>query len=249
MSSKESSTISAPAMRFVPVSNLQTSLSFYSDQLGFVQTELQRDYGVGAVVEMFLGPAHIQLCPVGVDKGIEREILFFEVQNVAHFREELLKRGAKPGKLEKVNWIKMEMFEVRDPDGNVLWFGASFHQPDQEGPRPMVEQFLPHLPFDDVAAAVRYYCDIFGFKINYSQEDLGVMYRDTATLLLIQRSEAHKGIGSCSAYINDADKLYAELLDRGASVVAPPVSRPWGLRDFTVIDLEGNRITFAQPFE
>jgi len=27
------------------------------------------------------------------------------------------------------------------------------------------------------------------------------------------------------------------------------VSHPWGLRDFSVLDLEGNQITFGQTFE
>ena len=236
-------------MRFVPVSNLDASLEFYSTQLGFSQQELQGDYRISAAAEMSLGPAHVQLYPVDDDKSVEPEILFFESDNVVGFHEVLRQRGANPSSLQRVNWIKMEMFEVRDPDGNVIWFGQSFHEPDREQPRPMVEKFLPHLPVDDVGAAVRYYCDVLGFKINYAQDDLGVMYRDTATLLLIQRTEAHKGIGSCGAYIEDADKLYAELMDRGANITAPPVSRPWGLRDFTVVDLEGNRITFAQPFE
>lgn len=49
--------------------------------------------------------------------------------------------------------------------------------------------------------------------------------------------------------MRDADALHAELVGRGASVQGAPVSRPWGLRDFRVLDLEGNRITFPQPFE
>jgi hypothetical protein len=38
-------------------------------------------------------------------------------------------------------------------------------------------------------------------------------------------------------------------VSRGARIVGPPASHPWGLRDFRVLDLEGNRITFAQTFE
>jgi hypothetical protein len=37
--------------------------------------------------------------------------------------------------------------------------------------------------------------------------------------------------------VGESDAAGAELL------------RPWGLRDFAVRDLEGNRITSAQPFE
>lgn len=31
--------------------------------------------------------------------------------------------------------------------------------------------------------------------------------------------------------------------------IVAPVSHSSGLRDFSMLDLEGNRITFAQPFE
>jgi uncharacterized glyoxalase superfamily protein PhnB len=90
---------------------------------------------------------------------------------------------------------------------------------------------------------------VLGFRINYAQDDVGVMYRDDVTLLLILRREHHKGIGSCYAYVRDADALHAELLARGANLQGEPVSQPWGLREFRVLDLEGNQITFGQPFE
>jgi catechol 2,3-dioxygenase-like lactoylglutathione lyase family enzyme len=246
MNSTDSTTLVAPAMRFVPVSDLQRSISFYVYRLGFSQQELKEDYGMNAAAELALGPARVQLCPA---KSFEPKILFFEAANIAEFREHLKTQGATPSALQRVNWIKMEMFEVRDPDGNTLWFGQSFHQPDQERPEPQVHAMLPHLPFNDVPAAVRYYCDVLGFSINYAQDDIGVMYRDKGTVLLIQRSAAHTGIGSCTAYIADADALFSELKSKGAKTLGPPVSRPWGLRDFTTADLEGNQITFAQPFE
>jgi uncharacterized glyoxalase superfamily protein PhnB len=113
----------------------------------------------------------------------------------------------------------------------------------------MMRQALPELPFDDVAAAVAHYRDVLGFRINYVQPDLGVMYRDGVTVLLIARTERHKGIGSAYFYVEDADALYAELRANGAGVQGEPVSHPWGLRDFHVLDLEGNGITFGQPFE
>jgi uncharacterized glyoxalase superfamily protein PhnB len=49
--------------------------------------------------------------------------------------------------------------------------------------------------------------------------------------------------------VEDADALYEELQAKGAKLDGPPVSHPWGLRDFRAIDPEGNRITFAQTFE
>jgi uncharacterized glyoxalase superfamily protein PhnB len=113
----------------------------------------------------------------------------------------------------------------------------------------MFEKMMPCLPLNDVAAGVAHYRDVFGFEVNYQQDDLGVMDRDQVRLLLIARTERHKGIGSAYAYIENADRLYAELKAKGADLQGEPVSQPWGLREFRVLDPEGNEITFGQPFE
>jgi uncharacterized glyoxalase superfamily protein PhnB len=75
------------------------------------------------------------------------------------------------------------------------------------------------------------------------------MNRDSVRILLIARTPRHTGIGSCSFYIRDADALYTELVSIGANIPDPPVSHPWGLRSFEVIDPEGNRLSFSQTFE
>lgn len=113
----------------------------------------------------------------------------------------------------------------------------------------MLEKIMPELPLDDVAAGVSHYRDVLGFSVNYQQNDIGVMDRDKARILLIARTPQHKGIGSCYLYVADADALHAELVGKGANVQGEPISRPWGLREFTVLDPEGNRLTFGQPFE
>ena len=143
----------------------------------------------------------------------------------------------------------MRMFQLADPDGHTLWFGQSYDVPVVELPPGMLREALPELPFDNVPAAVAYYADVLGFRVNYQQEDLGVMDRDEITILLIARTQRDKGIGSFGAYVENADTLYAELLAKGANVQGEPVSYPWGLRNFQVLDLEGNRITFSQTFE
>ncbi|HEX6161548.1 MAG TPA: VOC family protein [Thermoanaerobaculia bacterium] len=113
----------------------------------------------------------------------------------------------------------------------------------------MLDQILPELPCDDVPTAVAHYRDVLGFTVNYEQHDIGVMDRDAVRLLLIARTVRHKGIGSCYVYVSDADALHEELVAKGANVQSEPVSRPWGLREFEVLDPVGNRLTFGQPFE
>jgi len=113
----------------------------------------------------------------------------------------------------------------------------------------MLQTIMPEMPLDDVAAGVNHYRDVLGFSINYQDPNIGVMDRDAVRVLLIARTEKHTGIGSCYVYVQYADSLHAELTAKGANVQGKPVSRPWGLREFEVLDPEGNRITFGQPFE
>ena len=100
-----------------------------------------------------------------------------------------------------------------------------------------------------MAGGIAHYRDVLGFTINYAQDDIGVMDRDKTRLLLIARTGQHKGIGSAYFYVEDVDRLHDELNSKGANVQGEPVSRPWGLREFSVLDPEGNRLTFAQTFE
>lgn len=238
--------LSSPVFRQLAVSDLESSAAFYERVLGFTVVEIEP----GA--EATLGPVRIQLCPV--ENPPTPAIVFLETGDLEATLRDLRQRGAVTSGVEKVNWIKMRVFEVRDPDGHSLWFGQSYHEePNNPSRRPSqppgMRQALPELPFDDVAAAITYYREVLGFQINYQQADLGVMYRDAITVLLIARTEQHKGIGSFEVYVEDADALYAELQGKGAKLDGPPVSQPWGLRHFQAFDLEGNRITFAQTFE
>ena len=143
----------------------------------------------------------------------------------------------------------MEMFEVRDPDGHTLWFGQSYNRPDAGTPAPIFRKALPQLPLSDLAAGVAHYRDVLGFKVNYVDHQVGVMDRDKVTVLLIQRTERNSGVGEAYFYIDDADRLCAELRQKGADVQGDPVSFPWGLREFSVRDLEGNELYFGQTFE
>jgi catechol 2,3-dioxygenase-like lactoylglutathione lyase family enzyme len=229
-----------PVSRSIPVADPARTIAFYRDILDF---EIHHH---ADPIEAVHGPARIQFT---TQDAPTPAILFFETNDVAAMHAAIRARGGAPSELVKVNWIKMQMFEVRDPDGHVLWFGQSYDKPDATAPSPMLLKALPELPCDDVAAAVTYYRNVLGFHINYQQDDLGVMDRDRVTVVLIARTQKHTGIGSAYIYIENADALYAELLAKGANLQGEPVSHPWGLRDFHALDLEGNRLTFGQPFE
>jgi catechol 2,3-dioxygenase-like lactoylglutathione lyase family enzyme len=249
--------IIAPVSRVLAVTDVSRSTAFYRDLLGFEVREAPERRGVPLGAVLVSGPARLEIRVGDIapdSTGEERPrgagMLFFETADVAAMRAAVLARGGNATGLEKVNWLKMQMFQVQDPDGHIIWFGQSLQQPDPaKDARRQLRRILPELPLSDVHAGVAHYRDILGFRINYAQSDLGVMDRDDVTLLLIRRDEQHGGIGSCYVYVRDADELYAELRGRGAKVQGGPISQPWGLREFQVLDPEGNRLTFGQTFE
>lgn len=232
-------TIVAPVSRRISVADIACSAAFYREVLGFEIHEVPD----GA--EATLGPALVHL-----DAGAPAPaVLFFETDDVAAMHTAIRARGGKTSEIVKVNWIKMEMFEIRDRDGNTLWFGQSYDKPDAVHPATMFQKALPELPLTGVPAGIAHYRDVLGFRVNYQDPNIGVMYRDRVTVLLVRRSERHKGIGSAYFYIENADKLCAEMRAGRADVEGNPVSRPWGLREFCVRDLEGNELRFGQTFE
>ena len=177
--------IVAPVSRHLDVPDIARTVRFYRDVLGF---EVHAHAGHSA--ELTLGPARITL---GLrdrgTKGDERSILFFETDDVAATYDIPAVRGAEPSTPEIVNWIKMRMIEVRDPDGNTLWFGTGVGGGHERSPhRRMLRRVMPELPLSDVGAGVAHYRDVLGFEVNYAQHDIGVMDRDEMRVLLIARS-------------------------------------------------------------
>ena len=233
------SEVVAPVSRSIGVTGLARSLAFYRDVLGFAAHSSN---------EAVLGPARIEFQETHEPTG--RAILFFQTDDVVALHSAIRARGGAASELEKMNLLKIRMFEIRDPDGHTLWFGQSYQQPGRpDDPLAMFEKALPVIALDDVPAGVAYYRDVLGFEINYQQDDLGVVDRDKVTLLLAARTNQNKGTGSAYFYVRDADALYAELIAKGAHALGEPVSHPWGLREFHVRDLEGNALKFGQPFE
>jgi hypothetical protein len=92
---------------------------FYRDTLGFEVRE-QPD-----AIEALYGPARIQL---EKQEPVRSAILFLQTDNVEAMHATICARGARL-RMEKVNWIKMRMLEIRDPDGHTLWFGRSYDMP------------------------------------------------------------------------------------------------------------------------
>jgi uncharacterized glyoxalase superfamily protein PhnB len=45
--------------------------------------------------------------------------------------------------------------------------------------------------------------------------------------------------------VRDVDRIYAEVSGRGARLLNQPEDRDYGMRDFDVVDADGNQLTFG----
>ena len=103
----------------------------------------------------------------------------------------------------------------------------------------------PELPVADVERAQQYYRDALGFEIGwlYPGKEIGSVSRDRAVIFL-RRMEPPFEPAIHWVFAEGVDAWYEELKSSGANIVDPLELKPWGLRQFTVKDLDGNLFYF-----
>jgi len=89
-----------------------------------------------------------------------------------------------------------------------------------------------------------------GFRVEFLYGDppsYAGVERDSVLVHLQAASDTKRIPGQSSVYVfvTDVDALYRELNGRGARVLAEPRDYPYGMRDFDVQDLDGNRLAFG----
>jgi predicted enzyme related to lactoylglutathione lyase len=97
----------------------------------------------------------------------------------------------------------------------------------------------------DVERAQGYYRDALGFDIGwlYPGGGIGSVSRGTAAIFFRKRTPPFEPAVHW-VFAQDIDATYSELKSLGANIVEPLEKKPWGLRQFTVEDLDGNRFYF-----
>jgi uncharacterized glyoxalase superfamily protein PhnB len=108
-----------------------------------------------------------------------------------------------------------------------------------------IGQPVPELPVADVERAQRYYKDVLGFEIAwlYPGKEIGAVSRGQAAIFFRKRG-APFDPAIHWVFADDIDATYEELQSSGANIVEPLEKKPWGLRQFTVKDLDGNIFYF-----
>ena len=114
--------------------------------------------------------------------------------------------------------------------------------------KPRFEAITPRLPVSDIDRALAFYCERLGFQIGWqwgSPVTHANVCRDSISLDLLA-GPAGRGPAMVYIQLRSVDAYFAEL--QGRSVEASePGDRPYGMRDFELIDPDGNRLAFGEP--
>lgn len=114
----------------------------------------------------------------------------------------------------------------------------------------------PVLSVPDVLKTVAYYRDILGFRVNFlygSPTTYAIVARGDwtnsgAAVHLSQVPAGQTAAPAGSLFIevgSGIDALFDRYAQNGVTVISPPASKPWGLREFEISDCNGQVLRFT----
>ncbi|MBF9035216.1 glyoxalase/bleomycin resistance/extradiol dioxygenase family protein [Rhodobacterales bacterium HKCCE2091] len=106
-------------------------------------------------------------------------------------------------------------------------------------------QPVPALPVRDLSAAQAHYRDRFGFQVGWRHDEgrIGAVSHGDCAIFL-REVDAPFTPHVFWVHMPDLDAAFAAFTALGAGVVAPPADQPYGLRQFTLCDLDGHIFHF-----
>ena len=122
---------------------------------------------------------------------------------------------------------------------------------------------------EDMPKMIKFYRDVLGFEIKEDENAINVyLIKDGTLFMLYERKNFEKMTNRKYEYIkgynghfeialyvdtfDEVDKIYNEVINKGAKSVLEPVTEPWGQRTCYIADPEGNLIeigSFNKSFE
>ena len=111
------------------------------------------------------------------------------------------------------------------------------------------EAVTPRLPVSDVEQALAFYVDKLGFELGWKWGNPFThanVCRDSIALDLIASPIDRQGTAMAYVELSGVDEYFLEL--KGRDVVLSDIGdRPYGMRDFEVVDPSGNHLAFGEP--
>lgn len=109
----------------------------------------------------------------------------------------------------------------------------------------------PVLASLDMDKTLHFYTNRLGFKATYHDSSYGIVVRDKIVIHFWKcDNRIFPENTSCYVYVQQVDELYQEM--QSAGVIHPHGAlddKPWGMREFAILDEDGNLIWFGQGSE
>ena len=115
---------------------------------------------------------------------------------------------------------------------------------------------IVELVYDDVATAVTWLCQTFGFRerLRIGHHRSQLLLGDMSIVAMAPGSgqatpaslEPPKLTHSIMVRVDDVDQHYEHVKQSGAQIIGEPATHPYGERQYTVEDPAGHRWTFSQ---
>ena len=106
-------------------------------------------------------------------------------------------------------------------------------------------QGSPVLHVEDVIATAEYYQDSLGFCWDFGDENYAVVWRDNAAVHFTRGEGAPSGV-HIFFWIRDVDAYYDEIRALDTATETVPTTQPYGIREFSISDLNGVTVVFGQ---
>jgi uncharacterized glyoxalase superfamily protein PhnB len=113
----------------------------------------------------------------------------------------------------------------------------------------VLEAAVPILSVSDLSEAVDYYERVLGFRVGWrwgEPSHLAGIHRDRVEVNLSQSSEPKPTISKVYFQMAGIDAYYNHITLAGARVAVPLGDRPYGMKDFRIVDPSGNELSFGE---
>jgi catechol 2,3-dioxygenase-like lactoylglutathione lyase family enzyme len=106
----------------------------------------------------------------------------------------------------------------------------------------------------EVAPSLRFYVEKLGFSIHFQMGEppsYAIVERGAVSLHLMPKSQDPRGLGTSSiyAFVAGVDPLHEELKAKGCPIETAPENFSYGMREMSVRDPDGNRVTFGEEIK
>ncbi len=112
---------------------------------------------------------------------------------------------------------------------------------------------VPFIPVRDLKETINYYRDQLGFSEEWLWEDTDAgIRRNDLRLLFMYDPEFVSKINSSGRhfeicwFVNGVEEIYSEYQNKNVNIVSPLELKPWGVKEFTVEEINGYWLRIGQ---